>query len=148
MATTWSSEATRAKKAAQEAAIPSEWRISADKLPSADTKDVLPYLASSGILTSSELSIVSLPVSTLLSSLRTGQLTALSVTEAYCKAAAVAHQLVNCCTEMMFDRALARAKELDKVFAETGKVVGALHGLPISLKDQFQIKGVECNMGA
>jgi hypothetical protein len=36
--------------------------------------------------------------------------------------------------------ALARAKELDDIFKKTGKVVGPLHGLPISLKDQFRIK--------
>jgi Asp-tRNA(Asn)/Glu-tRNA(Gln) amidotransferase A subunit family amidase len=36
--------------------------------------------------------------------------------------------------------ALKRAKELDEVFEKTGKPVGPLHGLPISLKDQFRIK--------
>lgn len=34
----------------------------------------------------------------------------------------------------MFDQGLARAKELDAYFAKTGKTVGPLHGLPISLK--------------
>ncbi|KZV63328.1 amidase [Peniophora sp. CONT] len=146
--TTWSSEATRAKKAAQAESIPPEWRISPDKLPSADVKNVLPYLSTTGILTPSDLTIVNTPPTTLLSSLSSGSLTALEVTTAFCKAAAVAHQLVNCCTEMMFERALEKAKELDKLFEESGgKGLGALHGLPISLKDQFQIKGVECNMG-
>ena len=36
--------------------------------------------------------------------------------------------------------ALKRAAELDTYLAKTGKVVGPLHGLPISLKDQFRIK--------
>lgn len=36
--------------------------------------------------------------------------------------------------------ALARASELDAYFQSTRKVVGPLHGLPISLKDQFRIK--------
>jgi amidase len=36
--------------------------------------------------------------------------------------------------------ALARAQELDSYFESTGKVMGPLHGLPISLKDQFRIK--------
>jgi Asp-tRNA(Asn)/Glu-tRNA(Gln) amidotransferase A subunit family amidase len=36
--------------------------------------------------------------------------------------------------------ALKRAKELDEIFEKTGKTVGPLHGLPISLKDQFRIK--------
>lgn len=36
--------------------------------------------------------------------------------------------------------ALKRAAELDAHLVKTGKVVGPLHGLPISLKDQFRIK--------
>jgi amidase len=36
--------------------------------------------------------------------------------------------------------ALARAKELDQHLEKTGKPVGPLHGLPISLKDQFRVK--------
>jgi amidase len=36
--------------------------------------------------------------------------------------------------------ALARAKELDDYLQKNGKPVGPLHGLPISLKDQFRIK--------
>jgi amidase len=69
------------------------------------------------------------------------------VTTAFCKAAAIAHQLTNCLTEIYFLQALERAKELDATYKATGKPVGALFGLPISLKDQFQIKGTECNMG-
>jgi len=53
----------------------------------------------------------------------------------------------NCLTEIFVDRALARAKELDDHLAITGQVVGSLHGLPISLKDQFTMKGLETIMG-
>lgn len=42
---------------------------------------------------------------------------------------------------------MADAKRLDAIFAETGKPVGPLHGLPISLKDQLHVKGVETTMG-
>ena len=45
------------------------------------------------------------------------------------------------------ERALARAAELDDALKKTGKVVGPLHGLPISLKDQVCIKGLETTMG-
>ena len=45
------------------------------------------------------------------------------------------------------ERALARAAELDDALKKTGKVVGPLHGLPISLKDQLCIKGLETTMG-
>lgn len=45
------------------------------------------------------------------------------------------------------ERALARAAQLDDALKKTGKVVGPLHGLPISLKDQICIKGLETTMG-
>ncbi len=54
---------------------------------------------------------------------------------------------VNCLTEIFVERALARAAEVDAHLKSTGKVMGPLHGLPISLKDQFRIKGLETTMG-
>jgi len=47
----------------------------------------------------------------------------------------------------MFDFALSRAKELDAHFSKTGKTVGPLHGLPISLKDNFDVKGYPSSVG-
>lgn len=41
----------------------------------------------------------------------------------------------------MFDDAIERAKQLDNQFKQSGKTVGPLHGLPISLKDNFNIVG-------
>jgi amidase len=49
---------------------------------------------------------------------------------------------VNCLSEIFFDKALERAKDLDKYYDEHGTTVGPLHGLPISLKDSFNVKGV------
>ncbi len=54
---------------------------------------------------------------------------------------------VNCLTEIFVQRALARASELDEYLKTNGRVVGPLHGLPISLKDQHRIKGLETTMG-
>jgi Asp-tRNA(Asn)/Glu-tRNA(Gln) amidotransferase A subunit family amidase len=53
----------------------------------------------------------------------------------------------NCLTEIFVDRALERAAWLDEQLKSTGKVVGPLHGLPVSLKDQIRIKGLETVMG-
>jgi hypothetical protein len=36
---------------------------------------------------------------------------------------------------------------LDDYFAQHGKPLGPLHGLPISLKDQFHVRDVETTMG-
>lgn len=49
--------------------------------------------------------------------------------------------------EIFFDAALEAAKELDEHFANCKAPIGPLHGLPVSLKDQFHVKGVETTMG-
>lgn len=46
------------------------------------------------------------------------------------------------------ERALKRAAEVDDHLKQTGTVIGPLHGLPISLKDQICIEGIETVMGA
>lgn len=47
----------------------------------------------------------------------------------------------------MFDDAMQTARELDQYYEESGHVKGPLHGLPISLKDQFHVKGYDTTMG-
>lgn len=50
-------------------------------------------------------------------------------------------------TEVNFDSALIRAKELDEYLAEYGRPIGPLHGLPLSFKDVFDIEGLDSTMG-
>jgi Asp-tRNA(Asn)/Glu-tRNA(Gln) amidotransferase A subunit family amidase len=50
-------------------------------------------------------------------------------------------------TEILFHGALQRAAELDKYFLETGKTIGPLHGVPVTVKDQFNVKGVDSTLG-
>ena len=47
----------------------------------------------------------------------------------------------------MFDQAIKRAKKLDDYFNKHETTQGPLHGLPISLKDQIYVKGVDTTMG-
>lgn len=49
--------------------------------------------------------------------------------------------------EVFFDAALEAAKKLDEDFTNFKAPIKPLHGLPISLKDQFHVKGVETTMG-
>jgi amidase len=101
----------------------------------------------SGLLSDKELSITEdYTITNLLESLASGNLTAVEVTTAFSKRASIAGQLLNCLTETYFDEALERAKSLDQM-REHGKLAGPLHGLPISLKDSFQIKGSESTIG-
>jgi len=47
----------------------------------------------------------------------------------------------------MFPSALEAARELDAYFATTGKLKGPLHGVPLSLKDNFGIAGKAAPVG-
>jgi amidase len=47
----------------------------------------------------------------------------------------------------MFEQAIARAKQLDQHVQKTGKPMGPLHGLPISLKDSFKFIGKDASIG-
>ncbi|KAJ5449604.1 uncharacterized protein N7458_006053 [Penicillium daleae] len=91
--------------------------------------------------------ITDLDLTGLLKRLETGQFTAHQVILSYIKRAVVAHQLTNCLTEVLFDEALQQAKKLDAEFTSTGKLKGPLHGIPITLKDQFNVKGVDSTLG-
>ena len=46
----------------------------------------------------------------------------------------------NCLTELLPERALNRARELDEYFSIHKKPVGPLHGLPISVKEMIGMK--------
>ncbi|KAI1334275.1 amidase signature domain-containing protein [Xylariaceae sp. FL0016] len=76
-----------------------------------------------------------------------GSLSALSLTTAFCKRAAYGHQLNNNLLEIGFEQAFERAKILDEFFEAYGHTVGPLHGLPITAKDQFHVKGMITTMG-
>lgn len=51
-----------------------------------------------------------------------------------------------CLTEVLFDKALERAHDLDTL-RSSGKLAGPLHGLPISIKDSFQVAGTQATIG-
>ncbi|KAF2994483.1 hypothetical protein E8E13_001381 [Curvularia kusanoi] len=58
-----------------------------------------------------------------------------------------AHKETNCLSEPLFDAALERAHNLDEYFKTYNKFIGPLHGIPISVKDQFHVKGVDTTLG-
>jgi amidase len=125
-----------AKKAEQASRIPSEWKLSAQALKDAETTvDLRPIAASSGILSEQEIKITEEYDATgLAAEIAKGTYTAVEVTTAYCKRAAIAQQLTSCLTEIRFAEAIEDAKKLDEEFKETGKPVGRLHGVPMTCK--------------
>ncbi|GAA6007776.1 hypothetical protein JCM10207_004870 [Rhodosporidiobolus poonsookiae] len=57
------------------------------------------------------------------------------------------NEYTNALTEIMYAHALKDAQDLDKEFEKTGQIVGPLHGVPVSLKDMVNVKGVDSTIG-
>ncbi|KAL2882261.1 hypothetical protein SGCOL_002530 [Colletotrichum sp. CLE4] len=96
--------------------------------------------ASIGSLTggSKEFEITSISeASKLASKISLGEVTSEDVIKAY----------IRNLTEILFDDALKRATGLDAYFTKYGKTVGPLHGVPVTLKDQFNVKWYDTTLG-
>ena len=48
---------------------------------------------------------------------------------------------------MFFEEALETARGLDDYLAKNNKTVGPLHGLPVSVKDVFNVAGQDTTVG-
>ncbi|KAI3339038.1 amidase [Ustulina deusta] len=127
--------------------IPEEWRIPGRLLPPQSQADVTGFPESSGWFTQEELDITNSTALELVPRLASGGLKSETVTRAFCKRAAAAHQLINCLSETCFDRAIETAKALDERLAQGLGPVGPFHGLPISLKDNFNLRGLDSTVG-
>ena len=88
-----------------------------------------------------------LDVTAIAEAVRTRQYGAVETLKAFCHVASIAQDLTNCLTEVCFDEGLRRAQELDRYLEETGKVVGPLHGVPVSIKDHILVKGHDTSTG-
>lgn len=131
--------------------IPKSWLLpleQASQYTETNPISVLNVPKESGILTQKELEITELYDATdLVALMATGELSSVEVVTSFCKRASIAHQTTNCLTEIFFAEALARANECDTYLKKHGKPIGPLHGLPISLKDSFNVKGVQATIG-
>lgn len=141
-ASNWEAIAERVKTRLDET-IPIEWRLKTK--PTQLNVTGVPF--TSGILTESEVVITNTSAIDIVINIAHGIWRAEDVTTAFCKRASIAHQLTRCLTVTMFDAALDHARELDRHYRETGSTVGPLHGLPISLKDNFNIPGRTSSVG-
>jgi Asp-tRNA(Asn)/Glu-tRNA(Gln) amidotransferase A subunit family amidase len=145
----WKDIASR-KRAQRDATIPVDWLLDKKALPkeNGEPENVLSVPDLCGILTSKEIQITSqCGAASLVSKMGSRTLSAKEVTLAFCKRAAIAQQLTNCIAEPLFISALQRAHFLDQFLAEKGRPLGPLHGLPISMKDSFNITGVDSSIG-
>ncbi|KAF5694715.1 hypothetical protein FDENT_843 [Fusarium denticulatum] len=86
-------------------------------------------------------------VSSLLAQLKTGKITAEKLVSVTIRRAITSHNETNCLSETLFESALERAKSLDEYFQKHQQLIGPLHGIPVSVKDQFNIAGVDTTLG-
>ncbi|EGN91867.1 hypothetical protein SERLA73DRAFT_118072 [Serpula lacrymans var. lacrymans S7.3] len=130
----------RAHQERLESQIPISLRLPVsvlDNLP----LDVTSIPESCGLLTPAELAITELDATAVCEKIAKGELTAEETVVAFGKRAAIAHQVTACLTDYFLDEGIAQAKELDAYFKREGKVIGPLHGLPISIKDHIPVRG-------
>ena len=133
-------------------AIPEAHRLPrgalADRAAQRHLKPHDPELLQSGILNDMDREITDvLDAPELVSRIIRGRYTAVQVTEAFCKRAALAHQCTGCLTAFFYQPAMERARQLDDHLSRTGKPVGILHGLPVSVKDTFNVAGQPTTAG-
>ncbi|EER31254.1 hypothetical protein CTRG_04984 [Candida tropicalis MYA-3404] len=105
-----------------------------------DQFNAVDYLYSKKLLTPEEFAITDLPTTELAKKIASGELTSIEVFKAYAHRAIICHQFTNCGMEIFIDEGLKQAEERDKYFKDTGKTVGPLHGIPISLKEHLGYK--------
>lgn len=140
----WEIKAEKCQQRTKDSMKP-EWLVPEDQLPPADQLDVATFAETSKLLSPKELEITHLTAAELVSRMAAGSLTAVETVTAFLKRAHIGQQLLNFAVEFIVDDALTRAAELDEHFKSTGKIVGPLHGVPISVKEHVGIKGRTCN---
>lgn len=145
--TTWEAVVKR-KRAARAALLPSEWTL--DSANRSSPFSPLEVVLSSGILTDEELDWTNTEkydATATAERIANGSVTAEQIVTAFCKRATAATSLANFLTEINFEQAIERAKELDRQFKESGTVVGPLHGVPITIKDSQDLAGFDSSEG-
>lgn len=140
----WQTKAEKCRKILEDSLNPA-WLLHEDELPPAECLDVSGFAETSKLLTPKELCITKLTATELVAQMSSGSLTAVETATAFLKRAHLGHQLLNFATEFLVDDALARAAELDAHFKTTRKLVGPLHGVPISVKEHIGLKGRICH---
>nr|POF04478.1 acetamidase [Quercus suber] len=137
--------AGKAKAESILALIPAEWRL--EHIPSIEEQRDATGAYIQQYLSTAEIEITETAAVEIVRKTSTGIWTAVAVTKAFCHRAAIAHQLLHCLHEIFFDAAIKDAEVADRYLKDHGRPMGMLHGLPVSLKDQFHVKDVDTSMG-
>ncbi|KAF4447181.1 general amidase [Fusarium austroafricanum] len=124
----WQETAAR-KRQCNLAKIPQRWKLSPEVIEKANQRRSIADGFIDDLLDSETRRITNLDVPALMEVTGNGSLSA-------------NHNLL----QIGFDRAIERAKFLDEYWEAHQKPIGPLHGLPITMKDQFHVKGMNTTM--
>ncbi|KAL9091463.1 MAG: hypothetical protein Q9165_004849 [Trypethelium subeluteriae] len=139
-------EIARKKREALLDAIPEKWRLTSEISSAQEQRDITGLFIEQ-YLSPREVEITNSNAVFIVKNTTTGAWKAREVLEAFCHRAALAHQMVPCLHEIFFNDALAEADALDTHYRTHGQPLGPLHGLPISLKDQLNIRNIDTTTG-
>ncbi len=78
--------------------------------------------------------------------IRNGELSSREVTEAHIRRIEAVDKHLNAVVIPLFDEARAQADEADQKCSR-GEPLGILHGVPVTIKEQFRVKGTETTLG-
>jgi amidase len=127
--------------------VPEEYRIAKHYID-APPRDVTAIPRACGILSEEELEITeNYDAVGLANAIATRKYTAVAVAKAFSKRAIICHQISCCLTEWFPDEAEEQARALDEHLERTGKTVGPLHGVPVSIKEHMPIAGHPSSAG-
>ena len=87
------------------------------------------------------------PAAELVSDLKNGKLTSVDVTQAFVARIRQCNGDINAVVTLDETNALGKARAADEALAR-GDSVGPLHGLPLTLKDTWEVAGMACTAGA
>jgi len=90
--------------------------------------------------------ISQLSATDLVGKIKDGELSSQEVVEAFIQRIETVNDKLNAVVIPTFDNARAQAKEADRK-QKAGEPLGPLHGLPVTIKDQFHVKGLPTSFG-
>ena len=82
----------------------------------------------------------------LVANMRQGELSSVEVTEFYIDQIKQHNDSINAVIAQRFEEALVQAHHADER-ARAGEPIGALHGLPMTIKDAYEVTGLTCEVG-
>lgn len=105
------------------------------------------FLNKTTALTEKEKEITLSSASDLAAKIASSELSSVEVLKAFAHRAVITQQFTNFAMDFFIHEGLQRAQELDDYLFKNGKIMGPLHGIPISLKEQIGYGGKITNGG-